>query len=321
MNTRAVVPQVALAAVGLVAAFLVWQREPEALPGGVTVLDVSRRSLQRARYEDAARFVELYRDERDEETIWVRLGSAANGAGGETPPRELRGNEAARSLFASLAPLEGMRALGAVDAKKLEELGITGSPRKLALTVGSQQQVLKLASPVGTDWGSPYVLREDGRVFLLGPTLLPDLEGAATRLVDRQLHTLGPEEFDAFTVTQGKNARAFVVSGKQPGPVTVSPRSAPDAPDERVRNWHEVVWQLQPLDVLGRGEEPPGGEPEELFQVEYARGDKVAGFIIVARGAEGDFYARTEHTVGWVRLQGGVDTLAAGAIQVASGSP
>lgn len=321
MNTRAVVPQVALAAVGLVAAFLVWQREPAMMPGGVTVLDVSRRSLERARYEDAARFVELYRDERDEETVWVRLGSTASATGEETPPRELRGNEAARRLFASLAPLEGMRALGPVDAKKLEELGITGSPRKLSLTVGGQQQVLKLAAPVGTDWGSPYVLREDGHVFLLGPTLLPDLEGAAARLVDRQLHTLGPEDFDAFTVTQGQRERAFVVSGKPPGPVTVSPRSAPDAPDEQVRNWHERVWQLQPLDLLGRGEEPPGGEPEELFQVEYARGGKAAGYLIVARGAEGDFYARTEHTAGWVRLQEGVDTLAANALQVASESP
>lgn len=321
MNTRTVVPQVALAAVGLVAAFLVWQRGPETMPGGVTVVDISRRSLQRARYEDAARVVELYRDERDEETVWVRLGSAASSAGEEAPPRELRGNEAARSLFASLAPLEGMRALGVVDAKKLDELGITRSPRGLSLTAGGREQVLKLASPVGTDWGSPYVLREDGRVFLLGPTLLPDLEGAATRLVDRQMHTLGPEEFDAFTVTQGKNVRAFVVSGKPPGPVTVSPRSAPDAPDERVRNWHERVWQLQPRELLGRGEEPPGGEPEELFQVAYTRGDKAAGFIIVARGAEGDFYARTEHTVGWVRLQSGVDPLAADALEVASGRP
>lgn len=321
MNTRAVVPQVALAAVGLVAAFLVWQREPETMPGGVTVLDVSKRSLQRARYEDAARVVELYRDERDEEMVWVRLGSAASAEGEQAPTRELRGNEAARSLFASLAPLEGMRALGVVDAKKLEELGITGSPRRLSLTVGGQEQVLELASPVGTDWGSPYVRREDGRVFLLGPTLLPDLEGAATRLVDRQMHTLGPEDFDAFTVTQGKNVRAFVVSGKPPGPVTVSPRSAPGAPDERVRNWHERVWQLQPQELLGRGEEPPGGEPEQLFQVEYARGDKAAGYIIVARDAEGAFYARTEHTVGWVRLQGAVDPLAADAIQVASGRP
>jgi hypothetical protein len=325
MNARAVGLQVALAVMGLVAAFLVWQREPESLPGDVSVLDVSRRALQRVRYDDATRFVELYRDAADEETLWVRLGTKPAEATGEgtpvepPPPRELRGNELARSLFASFGPLKGMRALGVLDAKKLAQLGISDSPRRLTLTVEGREQVLTLASPVGTEWGSPYVLREDGRVFLLGPTLLPDLEGAATRLVDRRMHTLEPGDFDAFSVFQGTNERAFLVTGKPPEPVTVAPRSAPDVPTELVRSWHERVWQLLPLEVFGRGEEPPSGETEELFRVEYKRGDKVVGHLTVARGFQGDFYARTEHTAGWVRLHGSVEPLAVEAIQVASG--
>lgn len=133
------------------------------------------------------------------------------------------------------------------------------------------------------------------------------------------MHDIEPEDFDAFTVSQGKNARAFVVSGRPPEPVKVALRSTPDAPDAFVRNWHERVWQLMPLDVLGRGEEPPSGEPEELFRAEYRRGDKVVGHVAVARGAEGDFHARTEHSAGGVRLQGGADSLAAEAIKVASG--
>ena len=317
MNARAVGLQVALAVLGLVAAFLVWQREPEFLPGDVSVLDVSRRALQRVRYDDTTRSVELYRDARDEETVWVRVGGKPSEA--TTPPRELRGNELARSLFASFAPLKGMRALGVLDAKKLAQLGIADSPRRVTLTVEGGEHVLTLASPVGGEWGSPYVLREDGHVFLLGPTLLPDLEGAATRLVDRRMHSLEPWDFDSFSVFQGTNERAFVVSGKPPGPVTVAARSTPDVPAELVRSWHERVWQLLPLDVLGRDEEPPSGETEELFRVEYKRGDKVVGHLTVARGAHGDFYARTEHTAGWVRLHGSVDMLAVEAIQVASG--
>jgi len=312
---------------GLVAAFLVWQREPEGLPGDVAVLDISKRALQRVRYDDATRLVELYRDERDEETIWVRLGGKSpepaveeGTSSARPPPRELRGNEAAKYLFTSLAPLKGIRALGTLDGKKLVELGLTDSPRRLALMVGGQEHVLTLASPVGSDWGSPYARREDGRVFLLGPTLLPDLEAAATRLVDRRMHTFELEDFDAFTVSQGSTRRAFVVRGRPPEPVTVAPQSAPDEPDERVRDWHERVWRLPPVDVLGRGEALPGGEAEELFRVEYKRGNKVVGHVTVARGAEGNFYARTEHTAGWVLLQGGVDSLAVEAVKVASGS-
>jgi hypothetical protein len=330
--------------------------------GDVTVLDVSKRSLQRVRYDDAARFVELYRDANDEETVWVRIGekppppppapSAADGGvpaggadagvgpGGSTdggtpgavaaapppppppppPPRELRGNETARTLWSRLAPLKASRALGKLDAKKLEELGLANSPRKLTLTVEGKEQTLTLAS-TGNAWGPPYLLREDGHVFLLGPTILPELEGAANRLVDRRPHTFELGDFDSFTVTQGKNSRTYVVSGKaQQGPISVAPQSAPDKPDEFVRNWHERVWRLVPLDFLGRGAEPPGGAPEELFRVEYKRGDKVQGHVIVARGARGDLYMRTEHTESWAKLQAGVDTLASEAIKVASGS-
>ncbi|HLL00228.1 MAG TPA: hypothetical protein VK539_06550 [Myxococcaceae bacterium] len=364
MNVRGVSLQAGLAAVGLVAAFLVWQREPKGLGGDVTVLDVSKRSLQKVRYDDATRFVELYRDAKDEETVWVRIGDkpppppppaaqAADGGvpGGSpdagavppgstdggtpgavaavppapppppAPPRELRGNETARALWGRLAPLKGSRSLGEMDAKKLEELGLANSPRKLTLTVDGKEQALTLATATGNAWGPPYLLRGDGQVFLLGPTLLPDLEGASNRLVDRRLHTFELGEFDSFTVTQGKNSRAFVVSGNaQQGPVTVAPQGAPDKPDEFVRTWHERVWRLVPVDFVGRGAEPPGGAPEELFRVEYKRGDTVRGHVTVARGARGDLYMRTEHTESWAKLQAGVDTLAAEATKVASGS-
>jgi hypothetical protein len=359
MNVRGVTLQAGLAVVALVAAFLVWQREPEGTPGEVVVADISKRALQRVRYDDATRSVELYRDAEDEDTVWVRLGekpppppapktvdggvpapgadggvvaSAGNTDGGTPalatvvpptppppplPPRELRGNEAAKTLMGRMAPLKAMRSLGEMDAKKLEELGLVNSPRKLALTVDGREQAFTLAAPSGNAWGTPYLLREDGKVFLLGPTLLPDLEGAINRLVDRRTHTFEFGEYDTFTVTQGKNSRSYVLSGKPPGPVTVAPQSAPDKPDELVRNWHDRVWRLLPVDMLGRGQEPVSGPPEELFRVEYKRGGKVVGHVTVGR-SKGDFWLRTEHTAGWMKLQPGLDTLVSEATKLAS---
>ncbi|ADO70123.1 hypothetical protein [Stigmatella aurantiaca] len=357
MNTRGVWVQGVLAVAGLVAAFLVWQREPEGIPGEVTVLDVSKRSLQRVRYEDASRTAELYRDPSDEETIWLRLGNkpppppavattdagpdegGVDGGVGDAgpvaeappagadagvaapppPPRELRGNETAKNLFARLVPLKATRALGELDAKKQEELGLTNSPRKLTLTVDGREESFTLASPSGTSWGSPYLRREDGRVFLLGPALLPDLENASSRLVDRRKHTFEMGDFDAFTVFQGKASRAFVVNGKPPSPVTVAPQGSPDKQDEFVRNWFDRVWRLVPSELLGKGEEPPGGAPEEVFRVEFRKGETQTGFATVARGVKGDFYLRTEHLPGWAKLPSGVDTLASEAVKVSQG--
>ncbi len=356
MKVRDLALQGALAAAALVAAFLVWQREPEGAPGEVDVVDASVRALDMVRYEDEARFVELFRDEKDRDSLWVRLGykppkpvptepvagadggtpaadggsamAAAPGADAGTPPavaqppvqpppppRELKANETAEKLFARFAPLRATRALGELDAKKLEEVGLANTQRKLTLTVGGKAQAFDLASPTG-GWGTPYLRREaDGRVFLLGPALLPDLENATSRLVDRRLHTFELGGFDSVVVTAGGATRTFTVAGGAPGPVNLVPEEAPERPDEFARNWHDRVWRLLPLDYLGRGEVPPEGEPQEAFRVEYRKGGQPVGHLTVAK-AGGSHYARTEHTTGWTRLHGGVEPLANEASRV-----
>lgn len=312
MKASGVALQGALAAAGLVAAFLVWQREPAGAPGEVTVVDAPARALERLRYEDETRFVELFRDAGDE--LWVRLGMKQPEA-----PRELRANETARKLFSRFAPLRASRGLGVLDADKLAEVGLADSARKLMLTLADGPRAFTLAKPPG-GWGSPYLRSDaDGHVFLLGPSLLPDLEAASSRLVDRRLHTFESGTYDTVVVTQGEASRAFVVGGQPPGPTTLAPKDAPDKPDEFVRNWHERVWRLAPLDFLGRGQEPPEGPLEVVFRVEYVRQGKPLGELSVARDGKGGFYARTEHTSGWARLHSGVDTLVSEATKVATG--
>ncbi|MCP3064122.1 hypothetical protein LXT21_35655 [Myxococcus sp. K38C18041901] len=348
MKARDLALQGALAAVALVAAYLVWQRAPAGAPGDVTVVELPARALDKVRYEDEARYVELYRDAQERDALWVRLGfkpakplppveGAADGgasvdggvalaqgaadagtqpsAAQTPPPRDMRANEVAQKLYPRFAPLRATRALGVLDEKKLEEVGLTGSQRKLTLTLGGKAESFTLASMTG-GWGTPYLRRDsDGQVFLLGPALLPDLENAMTRLVDRRMHVFDLGEFDSVVISSGGSSRAFVASGKAPNPVTLAPEESPDKPDEFTRNWHDRVWRLVPLDLLGRDEQPAGGEPKEAFRVEYRRGGKPVGELTVARATDG-FYARTEHTPGWVRLHAGVDPLAAEAARV-----
>ncbi|KFE67799.1 hypothetical protein [Hyalangium minutum] len=362
MNARGLALQGGLAALGLVAAFLTWQREPEGQPGEVTVLDLSKRALQKVRYEDPTRFAELFRNPQDEDRLWVRVGDKPKppppapppalgtdgGVPGGTdggaavastvgavdagvsstpptpppppPPRELRANANAETLWGRLAPVKGSRSLGELDAKKLEELGLVNSPRKLTFTVDGREQVLALAAPTGGAWGTPYALREDGKVFLLVTTLLPDLENAMSRLVDRRLHLFEEGDYDSITVSAGKNSRTFTSTGKPPTPVVIAPQNAPDKPDEFVRNWHDRVWRMMAMDVLGQGEEPPGGAPEEQVRIGYGKGGKEMGFLVLAKNPKGEYFARSEHSAGWVRLHAGFDTLVNEAIKIASGT-
>ncbi|XXF79596.1 hypothetical protein P2318_07520 [Myxococcaceae bacterium GXIMD 01537] len=313
MRARDVVLQGVLAAVGLVAAFVAWQREPVGTPGEVTVVNAPVRALERVRYEDEARFVELFRDAGDEGALWLRLGGKA------LPSRELRANDVAEKLFARFAPLKAVRGLGELDERRLAEVGLAPSSRRLTLILAGAERTFALAQPQG-GWGSPYLKSDaDGHVFLLGPSLLPDLESAASRLVDRRLHAFEPGAYDTVVVRRGVASRTFVVGGKPPGPTTLAPVETPEAPGAFVRSWHERVWRLMPLDFLGRGEALPGGAPEPVFQVEYRLGDKPVGELTLVRGGKKDFYARTEHTPGWTRLHTGLETLVDDAARVVPG--
>ncbi|CAM4435691.1 hypothetical protein [Corallococcus exiguus] len=389
MKARDVAVQGVLAGVALVAAFFVWQREPSRAQGEVTVEDAQVSALDRIRYDEESRFVELFRDPQDRDTVWVRLGnkpakpgaeagvasdagSAALDAGalahvtsdagpqvgansptsaGNTgalavatdagvapranavanasadagtpaspapvpPPRELRGNDVALKLFSRFAPLRAQRDLGVLDDKKLDEIGLAKTERGLTLTLDGTPKTFRLATPA-SGWGAPYLQRTtDGHVFLLGPGLLPDLEAAASRLVDRRLHTFDVDGFDHIVISTGTTSRAFVASGKSPGAVQLSPVDAPGTPDDFARNWHDRLWRLTPVELLGRGEAPPGPAPTPAFRVEYQRGGKPVGELSMAKTPDGSWYARTEFTAGWTRMGGGLELLAEDAAKL-----
>jgi len=52
VNSKAVALQGGLALVGLVAAYITWQRQPELQAGEVFVLDITKNELQALRFDD-----------------------------------------------------------------------------------------------------------------------------------------------------------------------------------------------------------------------------------------------------------------------------
>jgi hypothetical protein len=214
------------------------------------------------------------------------------------PDRELRGNEVAEKLLGRVSPLTAVRGLGTVSAVQRQQMGLEAPAKTLQLDGRSGTVRFGVSTPPGA--AGTYLLGEDGRVWIIADALVQDLISASSRLVDRRLHAFRQEEPDALAIQADGRARRFVFRRVQ-GMTRLAPEESPDAADAQATAFAERVWRLPPTEVLGRGEVPREGSPQVVLRADYLRDRKPLGFIELAR-AGNELFARTEHTVSWVRL-------------------
>jgi hypothetical protein len=319
---RGVAVQGGLAALGLLTAYLTWQREPERAPGAVTVIDASKSDVTLIRYEDEIQAVDLTRQGKD---VWLHLVTKkapepkvpakadAKPPSALPPPRDLPGGEGAKKLYDQFAPLTSPRAFGVLDASKLKELGLEAPKRKLEVTVKGDVRRYEIGQPPATGAGEAF-LRDtrDGRVYLMPRSLIGELQNA-THMVDRRLHTFELADFDRIKLSSGGKDKEFLQVGRESRATSgFAPPKAPDKRDQMAKNWHDSLWRLFPTDLLGRDEQPPSGKPAVVLRVEYFEGKKSVGWIEIAKvdnaSGSGDdaqsteWYVRSEHTAGWAKV-------------------
>jgi hypothetical protein len=341
MKARNAAVQGALAVVGLVAAFLTWQRPPERTTGdkGFVVLDATKQSLERVRYEDGTRYVELTREVVGEPVFWVTQGHLGpklpapsdsgievvaldGGADGgallvsvkqpEPPPtRRVRGSEVAANVHARFAPLEATRALGVQSAEKLKELGLDAPERKLEVLVAGTLRSFTVSKPMPGVFGTYLLDAKTNQVFLLQGSLFSDFEPSSQALVERRLHSFRMSEVDRFLVTAAGQTVDFVVTDPTtPQNLRVARAATPAAPDELMKNWYEKTWnRMVVTEVLGQGEEPKGGAPQVELRIEYFARDRSKGWLELAINGARAFWARSENTAGWVAVHQGAEEL------------
>jgi hypothetical protein len=239
------------------------------------------------------------------------------------PSRELRGNEVAEQLLKRLSPPMATRDLGIATPERRTDLGLAAPSKRLRLDTGvgpstpGRSLEFAVATPPGA--AGAYLLAPDGHLWLVQESLVQDLSAAASRLVDRRLHAFRADEPDALQLQLDGRTRAFVVRKVQ-GATRVAPAENPDDPSADATAWAERVWRLAPIEVLGRGEMPREGAPVPSLRVEYTRDRRPLGFLELGR-AGSEWYARTEHTAGWVRLPPQAATVREQAERLEAGAP
>lgn len=343
MKASSTVASGALALVGLVAAYTTWQRPKESVKSeSVEVVGATKQSLETVHYDDGTRFVDLTRKTTPEPRLYVTLGflpgktptvdaglsvvaldggTDAGVDGGvrlvnvkppePTPTRETYANERADNLFSRFMPFEATRALGTLSSAKLDELGLAGSERHLALTVAGQVRRFTVSKPLSGIIGSYLQDETSGAVYLVQSSIFSELDPSTQLLIDRRLHTFKQPEFDVFSVTyEGKTAEFVQTNADIPQTAKVAKVATPDKAEELVKNWHDKVWnRLVVTEVLARGELPKAGEPKVALRLDYKLKGSAKGFLEIALDKSQGTWARSENTVGWVAVHQGTEEL------------
>lgn len=354
MTGRAAAIQGGLAVAGLLAAHFTWQREPEHAPGSVTVIDAGKSDIGRIHYEDDDSAVDLTRGHGGSDpAVWIHLVAkkpvtpirnphekAPATADKPTipPPRDLPGSEAAAKLYDQFAPFVSPRAFGVLDKTKLKELGLDAPKKSLDVTVKGDVRKYEIGQPPTSAAVGESFLRDarDGRVYLMPRAMSTDLLNAA-HLVDRRLHAFEPTDFRRFVVTAGGKQKELVRIGTDPrGNAGFAPAKTPDKPDQMAKNWQDSIWRLFPNEVLGRDEEPSGGKPKVVARIDYYDGKDRVGWLELARleptdhmsegkgpsaaddAANGEIFARSEHTAGWAKVGSSANQLITDAQKLVS---
>jgi len=336
---RAAAVQGGLAALGLLTAYLTWQRDVELAPGAVTVLDAGKSDITRIAYEDDNTSMSMWRDSGDK-SVWVHVVDKPKTPppakpGDKTPPppppaaappRDLKGSDAALSLYEKFTPFVSPRAFGVLEAAKLKEIGLDPAKRKLTVTVKGTERKFEIGQPTTGGAGESF-LRDvaDGRVYLMPRGVTPELQNA-NHMVDRKLHTFDTGDYDHITLTVGDKKKDYVHVGKES--ITTegfAPEKTPDKRDQMAKNWHDSLMRLFPMEVLGKGENPPEGAPKVVMRIDYYDRKNAVGWLEIGKiepaapqaGVSEDpahqpppaqplIFVRTEHTVGWDKVHSGL---------------
>lgn len=265
---------------------------------------------------------------------------AATAAPGPTPPapapihdvketvstKSFRGNEQADKLFEQFAPMRVVRALGTINEAKAKELGLDAGKKKLTV-VGKGQTYTFTLGQNSYGAGDVYARDGQGQVFLLAHRLVSDFEFAESRLMERRMHRFERNEFDRIEVevltVAGAKKRTLVQKNRQDNTnFYFADGSTPDKRDDTIKNWVDKILRMAINDYVPQGDEPktptavPGASVSgEVLKLRFFEGSKELGHATFSRypaaaspmvaappSQQQDYFARTETTIGLVRL-------------------
>ncbi len=226
----------------------------------------------------------------------------------EKPPEKVaktqvfKAGEAGDKLLDSLSPLLALRQLTDVPPEKMATLGLDTSKETLEVVRNGRSRVLEVG---GEAYGSKdrYVRdKESGEIYLLDDELLRPLKYAKTRMPDRALFSIAEDKIESAVITGGMRSLDVQHKNAQDKEKASWVRAAsPDAVAEQLETWMDKALQLKSSAFVAPDDMPV--DLQDRFQLTIKGSDGRTETLQVQQSAEkGDWYARSEHTRGLVKL-------------------
>jgi hypothetical protein len=213
-----------------------------------------------------------------------------------------KASDKADKLFKDLSPMLALRRLEVSDPDKLEELGLASPKATLEIVRGGQTQALDVG---GESYGSRHIFvqrRSDGAVYLVERELLASLKSARSRLADRRLVGLARKDVVRALITaegQSLDITQHHADDKDHAVWVLS--SDPEMAPEQL-----TTWMTQALKLIGMRYVDPADPPADLqsrLTVQFFGAKGASETLqLLQVGKSGDWYARSEHTRGLVKV-------------------
>ncbi len=213
-----------------------------------------------------------------------------------------KAGEAGDKLEESLSPMLAVRQLTDIPADKLGTYGLDKPTESLELVRKGRSRVMDIGGEV---YGSKdrYVRdRETGNIYLVDDELLRPLKFARTRLPDRTLFSLSKEKVASAEVSSGVGkVKIAQKNAEDKDKATWVKASAPDTVDEQLKTWMEKAVALKSTAYVAPEDEPK--DLESRFRLTMSGADGASETLeVLQSAASGDWFGRSEHTRGLVKL-------------------
>lgn len=220
-------------------------------------------------------------------------------------PEEFKVGRSGDPVLEGLAPLVAKRRLEGVSEADLAELGLAPAEATLEIVrEGKEPKTFELSSNVFG--GANVYVRDpdDGAIYLVDAKLIRPLQTGARTLPDRDLTGVDERKAERVTLRVGDREAAF--EQHNPDDIDAKYWSVAGQAEESAAGtaWVEKALRLRSSRYVPGGEVPTDLAHAFDFRVEAEDGKAVTVEVLRSFDDEGQeqFFARSEHTRGVVRL-------------------